>query len=320
MAEVAVTVEDIRAVWSDPTLTRKAAAARLGITHQALASRAKRLGLPMRPRNYQCPEIARARDARVRDVWLRADLTRREQAHEAGLALSALTARARRLGLPTRRRAADRRIPAARIREVWLDPCLTVRQAADMVGLAPSNLRRRAKAMGLDPRRPRRCPVAAAPPCAALFGEMWEAHVRADDIAAHFSIHERTVNLRARRFGLARRTPPSPPSKLISLDRFWIQRREDELRVSLSAAAQGENAALWQQRMDDRAADHVPSRLVSQRHLLRDELRARGISLTHLARDLGQPYSAVDMVISGRRRSTRIELALAAVLEGPIPA
>lgn len=316
MPEMAITDEDVRTVWSDPTLTRKDAAARLGIARETLASRAKRLGLPMRPPNCRCPEITRVRDACVREVWLRADLTRQEQAREAGLALSAFSARARRLGLPTRRSVADRRIPAARIREVWHDPHLTIRQAADVIGLAPSNLRRRAKAMGLAPRRLLGCPVVATPARAVLFREMWEAPVRATDIAAHFGVPEETVSRRARRFGLARRTPPA---KLISLDRFWTQRREDELRVSLSAAAQGENAALRRQRIDDRAADHAPSRLVGQRHLLRDELRARGISLTHLARDLGQPYSTVDMVISGRRRSIHIEQALAAVLEGPIP-
>ena len=273
MGEIAVTDEDVRIVWNDPRLRRKAAAMWLGVTLGELTGRARRLGLPMRPQVHRQAVTTRVTDDRVRDLWLRADLTRQEQAREAGLALSALTARASRLGLPTRRSAADRRVPAARIREVWLDPGLTVQQAADGVGLGPASLRRRADAMGLAPRGRRGRPVVAVTECEPLFRKMWEAQVRADEMAAHFGVQAKTVSRHARRLGLARRAPPSRP---ISLDRFWVQRHKKELRTALSAAAHGENAALRRQQLDDEADDHAPARPVVQRRVLRDVARRSG--------------------------------------------
>ena len=229
MDQAAITDEAIYAVWTDPGMTRWAAAMRLGITPTALSRRARRLGLPMRERVDQRSEMTCVSDARIREVWSREDLTRKEQAHEVGLALSALSSRARRLGLPIRRSVSDHRIPAARIREVWLDPVLTVRQGAAMLGLAPASLRRRAEALGLPLRGRRGRPVVASKANEALFREMWMARVRAADMAVHFRVHPMTVSGHARRLGLARRAPSPRP---IPLDRFWSRRREAELGAS----------------------------------------------------------------------------------------
>jgi hypothetical protein len=313
--QAAITDEAIYAVWTDPGMTRWAAAMRLGITPTALSRRARRLGLPMRERVDQRSEMTCVSDARIREVWSRENLTRKEQAHEVGLALSALSSRARRLGLPIRRSVPDHRIPAARIREVWLDPVLTVRQGAAMLGLAPASLRRRAEALGLPLRGRRGRPVVASKANEALFREMWMARVRAADMAVHFRVHPMTVSGHARRLGLARRAPSPRP---IPLDRFWSRRREAELGVALSERAKAENAAMRRQRMEDHAGDLAPLRPVARRLVLRDELQARGISLAQIACDLGLTYGTVDMVISGRHRSRRIEQALDEMLGSPI--
>ena len=232
---------EIEAVWLDPSLTRHAAARSLDISVGTLTRRARDLGLPKRKADDEDADRSRPSDDRVRELWLREDLTRAQQARAAGVAISWLTTRARRLGLPRRRAASDRRIPASRIREVWMNSALTTQQAAAAVGLARGSLWRRAKALGLPPRASGNRHAIVGPLAELRFRAMWQAHVHASEIAAHFGIHVMTVSGQARRLGLAPRARPSRP---ISMERFRSMCREVELRDALAARAEVENAAL----------------------------------------------------------------------------
>lgn len=249
-----VSEDQVRRVWVDPHLTRKEAAASLGISVNALTKRARKQGLPMREQVDKRADKMIVTDDRVRELWGRDDLSRAEQARLAGIAVNSLRERARKLGLSMRAESSDRRIPASRIREVWMDPELTGQQAADLVGLTRANLWLRAKSMGLPPRKQgTRFSIAGEAP-RALFIAMWEAPVAANDIAEHFSINVQTVSAYARRLDLSKRTHPS---RLIGLTAFWERRREQRMVEAMRRAA--DEAAIAQRRFAREDYDADPA-------------------------------------------------------------
>ena len=233
---------EIAALWCDPELPRSTAAYRLGLTVNQLRKRARKLGLPMRDSVDKRSGQRLISDEAVRRLWARADLTRVEQAQQAGVTVNYLTEQARRLGLPMRCEPRDKRIPAARIREVWMNPDLSGKEAAALVGLTRTNLWLRAKSLGLPPRKQgTRYAIRAGSEKAQLFVSMWNAHVSAQDMAEEFEVHPQTISSYARRFGLSKRTHPG---RLISISQYRAQKREEAMRRAMASSAKQTNLAL----------------------------------------------------------------------------
>lgn len=322
MATPEITEAQLIATWTDQTLTRKEQAARLGLTVNSMTKRARKLRLPMREQVDKRSDMVIVTDAQVRHIWVRSDLSRVEQAKAVGITVGALRERANKLKLPMRRIVRDRRIPASKIREVWLDPSLTGQQAADLVGLTRVNLQLRAKSLGLPPRKQGARFAIVGDDQRALFAEMWEAPVKADEIAEHFDIHIMTVSSQARRMKLSKRTHPS---RLISLEQFWAKRQEDRLRQELTEAAQADMQAQRRYKRDDFYADpsaqtpeEVRDRAVKQ--AIRAALKAGGTTIADLARELDLKHQAISLVVYGDQSSARVEEVIAAKIGRPIAA
>lgn len=320
MAAPEITEAQITAAWINPLLTRKAAAAQFGLTVNAMTKRARKLGLPMREQVDKRSDMLVVTDAQVRAIWARTDLSRAEQAREVGITAGALRERANKLKLPMRRIAKDRRIPAAKVREVWLDPHLTGQQAADIVGLTRVNLQLRAKALGLPARKQGTRYSIVGDAQQKLFIEMWEAPVKADEMADHFDIHIMTVSSQARRMKLSKRTHPS---LLISLERFWVKQQEDRLRQNLAEIAATDMIAQRRFKRDDFEADPAmptPEKVMERavKSAVRAALKDGGTTIADLARELGLKRQAVSLVVYGDQRSARVENVVAAKIGRPI--
>lgn len=203
---------EVRAVWGDPSLTRKQAAKRLGIGLSALRRRAGKLELAVRDQQSGVSAD------RIAEMWQRGDLSRREQAAALGLSVDSLRERARKLGLPMRRGGTVRKISAKRIRDVWLDTRLTSSEAAAAVGLSRSNLWLRAKALNLPPRKcGNRCAVDNDE--LLLLAAMWRSNVSGAAIAENLGIGLETVYTYARKMELPNRRGLSR-KHLISASQF----------------------------------------------------------------------------------------------------
>lgn len=310
------------ATWINPKLTRKEQAGRLGMTVNAMTKRARKLQLPMREQVDKRSDMVIVTDAQVREIWGRSDLSRAEQAKAVGITVGALRERANRLNLPMRRIVKDRRIPAATIREVWLDPHLTGQEAADKVGLTRVNLQLRAKALGLPARKQGTRFAIIGDEQKALFVEMWEAPVKADEMAGYFEIHILTVSSQARRMQLSKRTHPS---RLMSLEQFWQKQREDQLRQDLTNAAEADMQAQRRYKRDDfyadpsaRTPEETRERTVKQ--AVRAALKEAGTTIADLARELDLKHQAVSLVVYGEQSSARVEEVVATKIGRPLAA
>lgn len=310
---------EVERVWMDPDLTRKKAAAELGVTVNLLTKRARRLGLPMREQIHKQADKVIVTDDEVRAIWERADLSREEQAHAVGINVASLRERAKKLALPMRRQVRDRRIPVELIRRAWLDPNLTGQQAADRVGLTRTNLQLRAKALGLPPRKAGQR-YAITEPAQQLFVAMWDAPVKASDMAAYFDIHPQTVSAYARRMRLNRRTHPS---RLMTLQQFWTHQMQVKFRDQLADVAKADKRAQTRYARQDFDADPAkpspdsrPSK--AQRKAVQTALKAKGLSMADIARDLSVRHQTVECVVAGRQRSKRVEVAISQALGQPL--
>lgn len=311
----ALTDELVEAVWLDPGLTRRTAAALLGTTVSRLTKHARGLDLPMREQADKRSDIVPVTDEQVRAIWARDDLSRAKQAAVVGITVATLRGRATKLQLPMRRGYCDKRISAAQIREAWLDPRLTGQQAADKVGLTRTNLWLRAKALNLPPRkRGRRFAIASAED-RTLFEEMWEGHVVVADIAEHFELHKMTVSACARRFGLSKRTRPS---LLIPMATFWRRRRKAYSEAATKAAPPAHVIAQFRYEHRDFHAPAEALHDLAVRTRVRDALRERGTSITEVARRIGVPHQHVSSVARGLVRSAPIEAVLRDILGRPL--
>lgn len=244
----AITDELVAAVWRDPRLTRRDAAALLNTTVSKLTKRARDLDLPMRDQVNKRPDMVVVPDEQVRAIWARDDLRRVEQAAAVGITVGALRERATKLKLPMRQVCRDKRISAVQVREAWLDPQLTGQQAADKVGLTRTNLWRRAKALKLPPRKRGGRSAIAGAEDRKLFTGMWEGHVVVADIAEHFGLHKATVSAWARRLDLTRRTHPS---LLISIGTFRRRRQQERLRAAMTREVRADMVAQTRYDRDD---------------------------------------------------------------------
>lgn len=318
MATPEITDAQLTAVWINPKLTRKQGAAHLGLTVNAMTKRARRLGLPMREPVHE--RQATVTDAQVRKIWARDDLSRAEQARAVGITAGALRERANKLKLPMRRLVKDRRIPVSRIREVWMNPHLTGQQAADIVGLTRVNLQLRAKALGLPPRKQGTRFSIIGKKQEAIFTAMWEAPVRASEIADHFDIHIMTVSAQARRMNLSKRTHPS---RLISMDKFWKKQEEERLRSDLSSIAETDMIAQRRFANEDFYADPTARspKQEQQRAIkkaVRSALKQKGTTIAVLARDLDLAHQTVSSVVYGEHNSPKVEKVVSEIIGQPI--
>jgi hypothetical protein len=196
--------QQVRTLWMDPSVSRRAAAARLGCSTVTLRLRAKALGLPMRVPVDQLVEPVP--DTKVRELWLRDDLTRPEQARLAGITPGALFRRAQALGLPMREPVSAGKKPLSdrRVRALWLRDDLSRAEQAALAGIAVSALQERANKLGLPMRRAvrdRRIP-------ADRIREVWlDPHLSGQQAADAVGLTRTNLWRRAKALGLPARKP-----------------------------------------------------------------------------------------------------------------